>query len=66
MIVIIEEKILSESVSIKVMSPQESREIVKVVLDLMLYKMPFEYKDFLMYSSKNIETHFHCFQAFYM
>lgn len=36
---------LSESVPIKIMSFQESREILKV-LDFMLYKVLFESKDF--------------------
>lgn len=34
------------------MSLQESRDILKVLLDVRLYRIAFEYKDFQMYSPK--------------
>lgn len=46
MVVIIEKSILLASVSIKTVPYQESRQILKVVLDLMYMKMLFEYKKF--------------------
>ena len=59
MIMMVGKKILSESVfQLKFVSFQESRAILKVFLDVSLYKIELEYEAFLMHSSKKLSTHF--------
>ena len=61
MIMMVEKKILSESVfQLKIVSFQESTAILKVLLDVRLYKIELEYKGFLMHSSKELLIHFLC------
>lgn len=62
MIMMVEKKILSESVfQLKIVSFQESTAILKVLLDVRLYKIELEYKGFLMHSFKKLLIHFLCY-----
>lgn len=62
MIMMVEKKVLSESVfQLKIVSFQESRAILKVSLDVMLYKIELECEGFLTNSSKKLLIHFLCF-----